>query len=59
MWAWSGGTALVWVLAAVYRTFTMNAPDFALVLSSGLFYALVVARALIQPKEHHSAGEPE
>jgi cellulose synthase (UDP-forming) len=57
LWVWSGGTAAVWVGAAVYRLFTGYPPDFALVLSSGLFYALVVARALIQPKEHHTAGD--
>jgi cellulose synthase (UDP-forming) len=45
---------VVWVGAAVYRLFTGYPPDFALILSSGLFYALVVARALIQPKEHHA-----
>lgn len=47
---WSGGTALVWVGAAVWRTFTMYPPNFALILSSGLFYALVVGRALVQPR---------
>lgn len=51
MWVWSGGTALIWVVGAVYRTFTMDAPDFALILSSGLFYALVVGRVLVQPRE--------
>ncbi|MEZ3177428.1 glycosyltransferase [Streptomyces pimonensis] len=55
MWVWSGGTALVWVVAAVYRTFTMDAPDFALLLSSGLFYALVVARVLVQPRTEATA----
>jgi cellulose synthase (UDP-forming) len=59
MWIWSGGTAVVWVGAAVYRLFTGYPPDFALVLSSGLFYALVVARALIQPKEHHAEVRPQ
>ncbi|MFC7261026.1 glycosyltransferase family 2 protein [Streptomyces lutosisoli] len=57
LWLWSGGTAVIWVGAAVYRLFTGYPPDFALVLSSGLFYALVVARALIQPKEHHTEAQ--
>jgi cellulose synthase (UDP-forming) len=26
-------------------------PDFALMLSAGLFYAVVVARVLVQPRE--------
>ncbi|MYW68298.1 glycosyltransferase [Streptomyces sp. SID8379] len=50
MWAWSGGTAALWVGAAVWRMSTMNAPDFVLILSSGLFYALVVGRVLVQPR---------
>uniref|UniRef100_UPI003EBEED0B glycosyltransferase family 2 protein n=1 Tax=Streptomyces tabacisoli TaxID=3156398 RepID=UPI003EBEED0B len=50
MWVWSGGTAVLWVGAAVWRMLTMNAPDFALILSSGLFYALVVGRVLVQPR---------
>lgn len=48
---WGGGTALVWVAAAVWRMLTMNPPDFALVLASGLFYALVVGRILVQPRK--------
>jgi cellulose synthase (UDP-forming) len=48
---YSGGCSVVWVGVAVYRLFTGYPPDFALVLSSGLFYALVVARSLIQPRE--------
>jgi cellulose synthase (UDP-forming) len=35
--------------------FTMNAPDFALILSSGLFYALVVGRVLVQPRAEAAA----
>ncbi|MGI5163558.1 glycosyltransferase family 2 protein [Spirillospora sp. CA-253888] len=50
MWVWGGGTALVWVGAAVWRMATMYPPDFALVLSSGLFYALIVGRVLVQPR---------
>jgi cellulose synthase (UDP-forming) len=29
----------------------MNPPDFALVLASGLFYALIVGRILVQPRK--------
>ncbi len=47
---WSGGTALVWVAAAVWRTLTMQPLNIALILSSGLFYAIVVGRVLIQPR---------
>jgi cellulose synthase (UDP-forming) len=52
---WGGGTALVWVGVAVWRMLTMYPPDFALILSSGLFYALVVGRALIQPRAGETA----
>jgi cellulose synthase (UDP-forming) len=48
---WGGGTALVWVGAAVWRMLTMSPPDFALVLASGLFYALIVGRILVQPRK--------
>ena len=47
---WSGGTAVAWVAIAVWRMFALYPPDFALVLSSGLFYALVVGRCLVQPR---------
>ncbi|WP_443066276.1 glycosyltransferase family 2 protein [Streptomyces sp. NBC_01262] len=50
LWAWSGGTAVVWVGAAVWRLLHGYPPDFALVLASGLFYILVVARVLVQPR---------
>ncbi|GGV07941.1 hypothetical protein GCM10010495_20460 [Kitasatospora herbaricolor] len=53
---WSGGTAVVWVGAAVYRMFTMHPPDFALVLSSGLFYAVTVGRILIQPRSQDAVA---
>jgi cellulose synthase (UDP-forming) len=52
---WGGGTAVLWVGAAVWRILTMYPPDFALVLSSGLFYAVVVARVLIQPRNEKTA----
>jgi cellulose synthase (UDP-forming) len=35
----------------MWRVATMYPPDFALVLSSGLFYAVVVGRVLVQPQE--------
>ncbi|MFF0162454.1 glycosyltransferase family 2 protein [Streptomyces sp. NPDC005263] len=44
---WSGGTALLWVGIAVWRMLTLYAPDFALVLASGLFYAVIVGRVLV------------
>jgi cellulose synthase (UDP-forming) len=49
--AWSGGTALLWIGFTVFRMLTMNAPDFLLVLSSGIFYALIVGRIIIQPRK--------
>jgi cellulose synthase (UDP-forming) len=30
---------------------TLYPPDFALMLSAGLFYAMVVGRVLVQPRE--------
>jgi cellulose synthase (UDP-forming) len=48
---WGGGTALVWVGAAFWRMGTMYPPDYVLVLSSGLFYAVVVGRILVQPRK--------
>jgi cellulose synthase (UDP-forming) len=53
---WGGGTALVWVGAAMWRMATMYPPDFALVLSSGLFYAVVVGRVLVQPRSEEVAS---
>lgn len=50
MVGWGGGTALIWVVAALWRMLTMDAANYALVLSSGLFYALVVGRVLVQPR---------
>ncbi|MEU1198589.1 glycosyltransferase family 2 protein [Streptomyces sp. NPDC005813] len=44
---WGGGTALLWVGAAAWRTLTLDPADFALLLSSGLFYALIVGRVLL------------
>ncbi|MET8699972.1 cellulose synthase catalytic subunit [Kitasatospora sp. NPDC058032] len=53
---WGGGTALIWVVAAVYRMFTLYPLDFALVLSSGLFYAVTVGRILIQPRSQDAVA---
>ncbi|MEJ8639742.1 glycosyltransferase family 2 protein [Streptomyces sp. MS2.AVA.5] len=50
VWLWSGVTALLWVGAAVWRTLTLNPVDFFLLLSSGLFYALIVVRVLLPPR---------
>ncbi|MFD6416802.1 glycosyltransferase family 2 protein [Streptomyces sp. NPDC060194] len=50
MIGWSGGTAALWVGLAVYRLLTGYPPDYALMLSAGLFYAIVVARVLVQPR---------
>ena len=52
---WGGGTALVWVGAAFWRMVTMYPPDYVLVLSSGLFYAVVVGRVLVQPRKEEGA----
>jgi cellulose synthase (UDP-forming) len=34
---------------------TMYPPDYVLVLSSGLFYAVVVGRILVQPRKEEGA----
>jgi cellulose synthase (UDP-forming) len=52
---WGGGTALVWVAAAFWRMATMYPPDYVLVLSSGLFYAVIVGRILVQPRKEVAA----
>lgn len=46
---WGGGTAVVWVGAVLWRMLTADPADFALLLASGLFYALVVLRVLVSP----------
>lgn len=50
MIGWTGGTAVLWIGLAGWRTLTAYPPDFALMLSGGLFYAAVVARVLVQPR---------
>jgi cellulose synthase (UDP-forming) len=52
---WGGATAVVWVGAALWRMMTMYPPDYALVLSAGLFYATVVGRILLQPRKEKAA----
>jgi cellulose synthase (UDP-forming) len=52
---WGGGTALVWVGAAMWRMATMYPPDYAPVLAAGLFYAVVVGRILVQPRREEVA----
>jgi cellulose synthase (UDP-forming) len=46
---WTGGTAVAWIAVAAWRILTLYPPDFALMLSAGLFYAMVVGRVLVQP----------
>ena len=57
MWVWSGGTAVAWVALAVWRMSTSLTPsDFTLMLASGLFYAVAVARGLIQPQAEEATA---
>jgi len=53
---WSGGTALLWVGLAIWRILTLYPPDFALVFASGLFYAAIVVRILVQPRKEIEAA---
>jgi cellulose synthase (UDP-forming) len=52
---WGSATALVWVGAALWRMATIDAADYALVLSAGLFYAAIVGRVLVQPSNDEVA----
>lgn len=47
---WGGGTAAVWVGAALARMLTRVPADYGLILAGGLFYALTVGRVLLLPK---------
>jgi cellulose synthase (UDP-forming) len=47
---WSFLAAAIWSAAAFYRTLTMYPPDFAMLLSAGLFDLVVVGRILVQPR---------
>lgn len=51
---WGGGTALIWVGAALWRMLSRSPVDYGLVLAGGLFYALTVARVLIPPQNRGS-----
>ncbi|MDH6575196.1 cellulose synthase (UDP-forming) [Kitasatospora sp. MAP5-34] len=59
MWAWSMPTAVLWIGAAVWRMSTMVPENFALMLGSGVFYAVSVGRVLVEPRtEGMNAEEP-
>ncbi|TDU01698.1 cellulose synthase (UDP-forming) [Streptomyces sp. 846.5] len=51
VWFWSAPTAVLWPVLAVWRMTGAHPADYALMLASGLFYAVAVGRVLIQPKE--------
>ncbi|MFE8948768.1 glycosyltransferase family 2 protein [Streptomyces sp. NPDC007856] len=51
MWLWSAPTAVLWPALAVWRMSGAHPENFALMLASGLFYAVAVVRVLLQPKE--------
>ncbi|WP_460366340.1 glycosyltransferase family 2 protein, partial [Actinocorallia lasiicapitis] len=48
---WTGLLSLIWVALAAWRMTDLYPPDVAIALSSGLFYALVIGRVLVQPRE--------
>ncbi|MFE1883279.1 glycosyltransferase family 2 protein [Streptomyces diastatochromogenes] len=58
VWGWNGGTALLWVCGAIWRIVTLYPPDFFMVLASGLFYAVIVGRVLVQPRATTKARVP-
>ncbi|MFJ4963255.1 Cellulose synthase catalytic subunit [UDP-forming] [Streptomyces sp. ADI96-02] len=47
---WGLATSLLWVGAAAWRSLTMDPADFFLLLISGIFYASIVGRLLVQPR---------
>jgi cellulose synthase/poly-beta-1,6-N-acetylglucosamine synthase-like glycosyltransferase len=49
MVCWSGGTAVVWLTAALWRMCTLRPEDFLLLTIAGLGYAATVSRALVAP----------
>ncbi|MFJ9819228.1 glycosyltransferase family 2 protein [Streptomyces sp. NPDC101151] len=51
MWLWSAPTAVLWPALSVWRMNGAHPENFALMLASGLFYAVAVTRVLIQPRE--------
>jgi cellulose synthase (UDP-forming) len=56
LYTWGAGTAALWVTTAFWRFATMSTTNFALLLGTGLFYAAVVGRCVVQP--HTSATRP-
>jgi hypothetical protein len=56
MIGWSLLTALLWVGIAFWRTMAMYPPDFALLLSAGLFDLIVIARILVQPRTEEATA---
>ena len=55
LYVWGGGSAAAWVGLAFWRLATMHPANFALLFGSGLFYAAVVTRCLIQPRTTRKA----
>ncbi|WP_181799270.1 glycosyltransferase family 2 protein [Kitasatospora acidiphila] len=51
MWFWSAPTAVLWPALALWRMTGSDPANYALMLGSGLFYAVAVGRVLVQPKE--------
>ncbi|WP_344449332.1 glycosyltransferase family 2 protein, partial [Actinocorallia aurantiaca] len=48
---WGGGCAVIWLGLAGWRMATMYPPDVAIALAGALFYALVLGRVLVEPRE--------
>jgi cellulose synthase (UDP-forming) len=55
LYTWGVGSAATWVGLAFWRLVTMHPADFALLFGSGLFYAAVVGRCIVQPREMRKA----
>jgi cellulose synthase (UDP-forming) len=49
--AWSGGTALLWAVLAIWRTVTVGAAQFAVLLLFGLLNLAVVSRVIFPGEE--------
>jgi hypothetical protein len=43
---WSGGMALLWAVLAIWRTVTLDSPQFAFLLFFGLLNLAVVSRVI-------------
>ena len=50
MIGWTAATAVAWVGLCLWRMYTMDPFNFAVLLASGLFYAATAARVLYQPE---------